>query len=189
MHPFKYGILIFLLEKQLSLCCASQELTWRHTHASNSVSHSSELLWPELLLQANIEQVRKSKETNVVCWSAGGLTALLPACSLTKCRRVSSPWSNRPQRSKPTSKDLERGLREDFRGLLHRVIMSRCHQSLNRLVMCQRNITSLRPLSRPSRPLQIPELLCLCVRGQLCTFPPLLGACGDPQGGSQSKTV
>lgn len=52
---------LFVLEKKKpSLCCASQELTWSHTHASSSVSRSSESVWPELLLQANIEQVRKA---------------------------------------------------------------------------------------------------------------------------------
>lgn len=37
-----------------------QELTWSHTHISNHVSgscSSAESVWPELLLQANIEQV------------------------------------------------------------------------------------------------------------------------------------
>lgn len=37
----------------------SQELTWSHTHISNSVrsSSSNESVWPEMLLQFNIEQV------------------------------------------------------------------------------------------------------------------------------------
>lgn len=190
-HPFQRFRLHSdpLLEKhQPSLCCTSQELTWRHAQASNSVSRSSESLWPELLLQANIEQVRK-KQTDKCCWRQQRRrthSASLPsACSLTKCRRVSSPWSNRPQRSRPTCKDLERELGEDFRGLLLRVIASRRHQFLNKPATCQRNITSLRPLGRPPRPLQIPALLGLCVRGQLCTFLPLWGACADPEGGSE----
>ncbi|XP_034557507.1 uncharacterized protein si:ch211-151h10.2 [Notolabrus celidotus] len=39
-----------------------QELTWSHTHMSNRVSSSGESLWPELLLQANIEQFDKVQE-------------------------------------------------------------------------------------------------------------------------------
>lgn len=137
------------------------------------MSRSSESVWPELLLQANIEQVRKANRQVMFAGARGRLTALLPACSLTKCRRVSSPWSNRPRRSRPTCKDLERRIGEDFRGLLLRLVMFRRRQSLSRLAMSQRNVASLRPRSRPPRLVQIPELLCLCVRGQLCTFPPL----------------
>lgn len=48
------------------------------------MSRSSESVWPELLLQANIEQVRKAKQTSVVCGSAGGLTALLPCSQFDK---------------------------------------------------------------------------------------------------------
>ncbi|XP_031142926.1 uncharacterized protein si:ch211-151h10.2 isoform X1 [Sander lucioperca] len=40
-----------------------QELTWSHTHMSNSVSSSSESVWPELLLQSNIEQFDKVQES------------------------------------------------------------------------------------------------------------------------------
>lgn len=40
-----------------------QELTWSHTHTSNSVSSSSESVWPELLLQSNIEQLDKVQES------------------------------------------------------------------------------------------------------------------------------
>ncbi|XP_075892799.1 uncharacterized protein LOC142895546 [Nelusetta ayraudi] len=40
-----------------------QELTWSYTHASSSVSRSSESVWPELLLQANIEQFDKVQES------------------------------------------------------------------------------------------------------------------------------
>ncbi|XP_070762617.1 uncharacterized protein [Enoplosus armatus] len=39
-----------------------QELTWSHTHISNSVSSRSESVWPELLLQSNIEQFDKVQE-------------------------------------------------------------------------------------------------------------------------------
>ncbi|XP_005736097.1 uncharacterized protein LOC102212253 [Pundamilia nyererei] len=39
-----------------------QELTWSHTHMSNSVNSSSESVWPELLLQSNIEQFDKVQE-------------------------------------------------------------------------------------------------------------------------------
>ncbi|XP_030007179.1 uncharacterized protein LOC115431070 [Sphaeramia orbicularis] len=39
-----------------------QELTWSHTHMCNGVS-SSELVWPELLLQSNIEQFDKVQES------------------------------------------------------------------------------------------------------------------------------
>ncbi|XP_022617231.1 uncharacterized protein LOC111233646 [Seriola dumerili] len=39
-----------------------QELTWSHTHISNSVSSSIESVWPELLLQSNIEQFDKVQE-------------------------------------------------------------------------------------------------------------------------------
>ncbi|XP_019222708.1 uncharacterized protein si:ch211-151h10.2 isoform X1 [Oreochromis niloticus] len=39
-----------------------QELTWGHTHMSNSVNSSSESVWPELLLQSNIEQFDKVQE-------------------------------------------------------------------------------------------------------------------------------
>ncbi|XP_018520947.1 uncharacterized protein si:ch211-151h10.2 isoform X2 [Lates calcarifer] len=39
-----------------------QELTWSHTHISNSMSSSSESVWPELLLQSNIEQFDKVQE-------------------------------------------------------------------------------------------------------------------------------
>ncbi|XP_067451936.1 uncharacterized protein si:ch211-151h10.2 [Thunnus thynnus] len=40
-----------------------QELTWSHTHISNSVSSSSESVWPEVLLQSNIEQFDKVQES------------------------------------------------------------------------------------------------------------------------------
>lgn len=156
------------------------------------MSRSSESVWPELLLQANIEQVRKANRQMLFAGPgiSAGLTALLPARSLTKCRRVSSPWNNRPQRSRPTWRDLERGLREDLRGLLLRVKLSNRRQSLNRQATCQRSIASLPPLSRrrPPRPTQIPELLSRFARGQLCTFLPLLGACADPEGGSETLT-
>ncbi|XP_022058472.1 uncharacterized protein si:ch211-151h10.2 isoform X2 [Acanthochromis polyacanthus] len=39
-----------------------QELTWSHKHTSNSVKCSSESVWPELLLQSNIEQFDKVQE-------------------------------------------------------------------------------------------------------------------------------
>ncbi|KAM9853755.1 uncharacterized protein ACBR49_004543 [Aulostomus maculatus] len=39
-----------------------QELTWSHTHLCSSVSSSSESVWPELLLQSNIEQFDKVQE-------------------------------------------------------------------------------------------------------------------------------
>ncbi|KAM9359609.1 uncharacterized protein ABDE67_002752 [Symphorus nematophorus] len=40
-----------------------QELTWSHTHISNSVSGSGESVWAELLLQSNIEQFDKVQES------------------------------------------------------------------------------------------------------------------------------
>ncbi|KAM8768156.1 uncharacterized protein AB9X84_020341 [Acanthopagrus schlegelii] len=40
-----------------------QELTWSHTHISNSVSSGAESVWPELLLQSNIEQFDKVQES------------------------------------------------------------------------------------------------------------------------------
>ncbi|KAI3354041.1 hypothetical protein L3Q82_018603, partial [Scortum barcoo] len=40
-----------------------QELTWSHTHISNRVSSSAEAVWPELLLQSNIEQFDKVQES------------------------------------------------------------------------------------------------------------------------------
>ncbi|RVE65166.1 hypothetical protein OJAV_G00132820 [Oryzias javanicus] len=40
-----------------------QELTWSHTHICNKVNSSSESVWPELLLQANIEQFDKVQES------------------------------------------------------------------------------------------------------------------------------
>ncbi|XP_026170253.1 uncharacterized protein LOC113134893 [Mastacembelus armatus] len=40
-----------------------QELTWSHTHMSNNVSSSCESVWPELLLQSNIEQFDKVQES------------------------------------------------------------------------------------------------------------------------------
>ncbi|XP_008288000.1 uncharacterized protein LOC103363153 [Stegastes partitus] len=40
-----------------------QELTWSHTHTSNSLKCSSESVWPELLLQSNIEQFDKVQES------------------------------------------------------------------------------------------------------------------------------
>ncbi|XP_072247776.1 uncharacterized protein [Leuresthes tenuis] len=39
-----------------------QELTWSHTNISNRVDSSSESVWPELLLQSNIEQFDKVQE-------------------------------------------------------------------------------------------------------------------------------
>ncbi|XP_034078930.1 uncharacterized protein si:ch211-151h10.2 isoform X3 [Gymnodraco acuticeps] len=39
-----------------------QELAWSHTHIRNSVSSHSESVWPELLLQTNIEQFDKVQE-------------------------------------------------------------------------------------------------------------------------------
>ncbi|XP_060928578.1 uncharacterized protein si:ch211-151h10.2 [Limanda limanda] len=40
-----------------------QELTWSHTHISHRVSSRSESVWPELLLQTNIEQFDKVQES------------------------------------------------------------------------------------------------------------------------------
>ncbi|XP_056297235.1 uncharacterized protein si:ch211-151h10.2 [Pseudoliparis swirei] len=40
-----------------------QELMWRHTQTSSSVSSSGESVWPELLLQSNIEQFDKVQES------------------------------------------------------------------------------------------------------------------------------
>ncbi|XP_038548262.1 uncharacterized protein si:ch211-151h10.2 isoform X1 [Micropterus salmoides] len=40
-----------------------QELTWSHTHISNRMSSNSESVWPELLLQSNIEQFDKVQES------------------------------------------------------------------------------------------------------------------------------
>ncbi|XP_034024387.1 uncharacterized protein si:ch211-151h10.2 [Thalassophryne amazonica] len=40
-----------------------QEMTWSHTHASHSVSSSTESVWPELLLQSNMEQFDKVQES------------------------------------------------------------------------------------------------------------------------------
>nr|XP_046245749.1 uncharacterized protein si:ch211-151h10.2 isoform X2 [Scatophagus argus] len=40
-----------------------QELTWSHAHISNSASSSSESVWPELLLQSNIEQFDMVQES------------------------------------------------------------------------------------------------------------------------------
>lgn len=89
----------------------SQELTWSHTHISNSVSSSSESVWPEVLLQSNIEQVlyalsgRQIAECLVyILRNPPGLKT--SPCSLTRCRRVSCPWNNRPPRSRPTWRDL-----------------------------------------------------------------------------------
>ncbi|KAI9548072.1 hypothetical protein NQZ68_013091 [Dissostichus eleginoides] len=39
-----------------------QELAWSHTHIRNSVSSHSDSVWPELLLQTNIEQFDKVQE-------------------------------------------------------------------------------------------------------------------------------
>ncbi|KAM9319134.1 uncharacterized protein KZ484_023431 isoform 2-T2 [Pholidichthys leucotaenia] len=43
-----------------------QELTWSHTHICSSVNSSSESVWPELLLQSNIEQLDKVQENFIV---------------------------------------------------------------------------------------------------------------------------
>lgn len=40
-----------------------QELTWSHTHMSNTVRSCRESVWPELLLQSNIEQFDKVQES------------------------------------------------------------------------------------------------------------------------------
>ncbi|XP_026221101.1 uncharacterized protein si:ch211-151h10.2 [Anabas testudineus] len=40
-----------------------QDLIWSHTHISNSVSSSGESVWPELLLQSNIEQFDNVQES------------------------------------------------------------------------------------------------------------------------------
>ncbi|XP_020563741.1 uncharacterized protein LOC105355378 isoform X2 [Oryzias latipes] len=40
-----------------------QELTWSHTHTCNKVNSSSESVWPELLLQVNMEQFDKVQES------------------------------------------------------------------------------------------------------------------------------
>ncbi|KAF3847418.1 hypothetical protein F7725_020446 [Dissostichus mawsoni] len=44
------------------LCPVLQELAWSHTHIRNSVSSHSKSVWPELLLQTNIEQFDKVLE-------------------------------------------------------------------------------------------------------------------------------
>lgn len=50
----------------------SQDLTWSHTHISNSVRCGGESVWPELLLQSNIEQVHSilllDKQLYAVRW-------------------------------------------------------------------------------------------------------------------------
>ncbi|XP_068174134.1 uncharacterized protein si:ch211-151h10.2 isoform X2 [Antennarius striatus] len=40
-----------------------QELTWSHAHMNTSVNSSSESVWPELLLQSNMEQFDKVQES------------------------------------------------------------------------------------------------------------------------------
>ncbi|KAK5600114.1 hypothetical protein CRENBAI_009058 [Crenichthys baileyi] len=40
-----------------------QDLTWSHTHISSKVNSGSESVWPELLLQSNIEQFDKVQES------------------------------------------------------------------------------------------------------------------------------
>ncbi|XP_069017355.1 uncharacterized protein [Embiotoca jacksoni] len=40
-----------------------QELTWSHTYISNNVNSSGESIWPELLLQSNMEQFDKVQES------------------------------------------------------------------------------------------------------------------------------
>ncbi|KAF7219544.1 uncharacterized protein si:ch211-151h10.2 isoform X2 [Nothobranchius furzeri] len=40
-----------------------QELTWSHSHVSAKVNSSSESVWPEILLQSNIEQFDKVQES------------------------------------------------------------------------------------------------------------------------------
>ncbi|KAM8902516.1 uncharacterized protein AB9W97_007158 isoform 2-T2 [Spinachia spinachia] len=68
------GTLFTVLEryKERLQCCHSlqqestqllQELTWRNTQLSNRGSGSSESVWPELLLQANMEQFDQVQES------------------------------------------------------------------------------------------------------------------------------
>ncbi len=100
-----------------------QELTWSHAHTSSRVSSSSESVWPELLLQSNIEQVHwtlRDKQHSVVYRfrNPAGLKPPLCLRSLTRCRRFFSPWNNRPLRSRPTWRNLERGLRMGMQGPL-----------------------------------------------------------------------
>lgn len=117
--------------------------------------------------------------------------------SLTRCRRVSSPWNNRPLHFRPTSRDLERGIRKDMQGPSVMLTGPIHTQSLHRLpyissspqVMCHRST-----VARPLRPRLSPQwmqtqtqkqtLLSHCVRGRLCSSPPLLDACVNLEGGS-----
>ena len=115
---------------------------------------------------------------------------------MTRCRRVSCPWNNRPLRSKPTWRDLEKGIRTDMHGPSLMLTGPLHARSLHRLpqiatvdikVMFHRNtaIRFLHPRPFPQwMQTQTQTIVSLCVRGQHYSFPPLSGACVSLEGGS-----
>lgn len=136
-----------------------QELTWSHTHISNHMSRScssAESVWPELLLQSNIEQVSGKMSAQEA--KPAEVTHLCP-CSLTRCRRISSPWNNRSPHSRPTWKALEKPFRTGLQE--------------NSALPVQRQVKRQR---RPRiRPLHLhpflPQTQTQMPRGHLCPFP------------------
>lgn len=153
-----------------------QELTWSHTHISNHMSRSwssAESVWPELLLQSNIEQVSGKMSTQEA--KPAEVTHLCP-CSLTRCRRVSSPWNNRSPHSRPTWKALEKpfwtGLQENSLRLKRPVL------PVQRQAKRQR-----RPRIRPLHLHRfLPQTQTRTPRGHLCPFPPPSDDCINLEG-------
>lgn len=163
-----------LSEPAAESAVSPQELTWSHTHISNHMSRScssAESVWPELLLQSNMEQVSGKLGTQEA--KSAEVTRPCP-CSLTRCRRVSSPWNNRSLHSRPTWKALEKpfwtGLQENL------LRLKRPALPVQRQARRQRRPRIQRLHLHPFLPqTQMP-------RGHLCPFPPLSDDCINPQG-------
>lgn len=153
-----------------------QELTWSHTHISNHTSRSwssAESVWPELLLQSNIEQV--SGKMRAPQTKPAEVKHLCP-CSLTRCRRVSSPWNSRSPHSRPTWKASEKSIWTGLQG--NSFMLKRPALPVQRRAMRQR---------RPRTPALLlhrflPQTLTEMPPGRLGPFPPPSDDCIDLEG-------
>lgn len=103
----KQASLSFVIWKKHLRPLFPQELTWSHAHVSSKLNVGcGESVWPELLLQSNMEKVPRPSSVWTFLWTPSGLKPSFPR-SLTRSRRSSPPWSSRPTPSRPTWRDWE----------------------------------------------------------------------------------
>lgn len=133
----------------------------------------AESVWPELLLQSNIEQVSGN-----ICTAGTNPAELRPlfTCSSTRCRRVSSPWNNRSPHFRPTWKALERPVGMGPQGTS--LTPKRPIRPAQRQVMRR-----WRPGTRPLHPHPfLPQVQTQMPRGRPCPFPPPSDDCINLKG-------